>query len=425
MPADIWVDQLWIDFMFKNLRHYGVCLHRYVGLSMALFLIVAGTTGSVIAFYEPLDQVVNPDLYRLSPVSMQHKTVDPLVLREQLLARYPEIQIQWVPLKPVDDHAIRFSVTPKINPLTGSPYKLAYDELFVNPYTGEVQGKRTFGDITEGIKNLVPFIFKLHYQLALGQVGAYLMGIVGLLWTIDCFIGAFLTFPRKTRNKPQQTRKVHLFVTWLKRWQPAWKIRTKSINRYKLNFDLHRAAGLWVWGMLFILAWSSVAFNLNKEIYQPVMSLLFEMQDKRPAISRPVHPEQQPHLNYSEARSAALRYLNSPNPQHLHQIQPFGMSYLPKFGVYQYRFVSNQDIRSSRGNTRLFIDAHTGKIVDIYVPVGKAAGDTLTTWLRTLHMADWWGMPFKVLISVMGIIVSMLSVTGVVIWRRKFKAKQS
>ncbi|WP_325052205.1 PepSY domain-containing protein [Sinorhizobium meliloti] len=38
---------------------------------------------------------------------------------------------------------------------------------------------------------------------------------------------------------------------------------------HKFSFDLHRAGGLWVWAMLFVLAWSSVSFNL-KEVYNPV-----------------------------------------------------------------------------------------------------------------------------------------------------------
>ncbi|MDP8568001.1 PepSY-associated TM helix domain-containing protein [Methylophilus aquaticus] len=410
--------------MLMNIRHYGVRLHRYAGLTIALFLVVAGVTGAVIAFYDPLDQMMNPQLYEVSDGDKRRQVIDPLVLRERLLATYPEIQIQWVPLRPAEGQAIRFSITPAINPSTGAPYQLAYDELFVNPYTGNTQGRRMSGNISDGVENLVPFMLKLHSQLALGQVGAYLMGVIGLLWTIDCFIGACLTFPRKTRQPSPKKNKVSQFFIWLKRWLPAWKLRIYSTNRYKLNFDLHRALGLWTWAMLFVLAWSSVAFNLNREVYQPVMHLLFETQKIRPALIRQLQPNYHPQLSYADARSAATTYLNASNPLHLRQVQPFGMSYLPKLSVYQYRFVSNRDIRSSRGNTRLFIHADTGEIVDVYIPLGKTSGDTFTTWMRTLHMADCWGIPFKMFISVMGIVVSMLSVTGLVIWSRKRQARR-
>lgn len=60
---------------------------------------------------------------------------------------------------------------------------------------------------------------------------------------------------------------------------PLWLVTWRSAP-YRLNFDLHRASGLWTWVMLFILAWSSVVFNLSNEVYTPVTKLVFDMQDR-------------------------------------------------------------------------------------------------------------------------------------------------
>ena len=35
-------------------------LHRYLGLAMALFLALAGLTGSILAFHHELDEWLNP-----------------------------------------------------------------------------------------------------------------------------------------------------------------------------------------------------------------------------------------------------------------------------------------------------------------------------------------------------------------------------
>ncbi len=35
-------------------RHWRVLLHRYAGLTVTLFLIIVGLTGSVLAFYHEL-----------------------------------------------------------------------------------------------------------------------------------------------------------------------------------------------------------------------------------------------------------------------------------------------------------------------------------------------------------------------------------
>ncbi len=257
--------------MVRNIRQYWVLVHRYVGLSMAVFLVVAGVTGSVITFYHPLDRAINPDFYKINAATIESKAIDPVVLREQLLAKYPTIQIGWVPLQPVGHDAVIYTAEPKINLQTGKPYVLGYNQLFVNPYTGYVQGMRTLGAISEGTKNLVPFIYRIHHELALGAVGKYLMGVIAVLWTIDCFIGAYLTFPRKTRNQDERKPLTKQLFARIRRWRSAWKVRVKPINQYKINFDLHSAGGLWLWGMLLILAWSSVALNLNREVYSPVM----------------------------------------------------------------------------------------------------------------------------------------------------------
>jgi len=39
-----------------------VGIHRYVGLGIAGFLAITGLTGSILAFREPLDRWLNPDL---------------------------------------------------------------------------------------------------------------------------------------------------------------------------------------------------------------------------------------------------------------------------------------------------------------------------------------------------------------------------
>lgn len=65
--------------------------------------------------------------------------------------------------------------------------------------------------------------------------------------------------------------------------------RRGKTSVYKLNFDLYRAGGLWLWVMLFVLAWSSVAFNL-KVVYYPVMQTVFTLKPDQeeviPSIAR-------------------------------------------------------------------------------------------------------------------------------------------
>jgi uncharacterized iron-regulated membrane protein len=58
------------------------------------------------------------------------------------------------------------------------------------------------------------------------------------------------------------------------RWKPAWLVKTNA-STYRLNFDLHRAGGLWLWGVLLVFAWSSVYMNLWDTVYTHATRLVF------------------------------------------------------------------------------------------------------------------------------------------------------
>ena len=75
--------------------------------------------------------------------------------------------------------------------------------------------------------------------------------------------------------------------------------------------------------------------------------------------------------------------------------------------------------------TMLWIDAATGRFVKLYLPTGQKAGDTISLWLLTLHMAKLWGLPYKLFVCFMGLVITMLSVTGVYIWLKKRWAVKS
>ena len=45
------------------MRSILVLLHRYIGLATAIFLFLAGITGSILAFHHELDEWLNPEFY--------------------------------------------------------------------------------------------------------------------------------------------------------------------------------------------------------------------------------------------------------------------------------------------------------------------------------------------------------------------------
>lgn len=404
-------------------RAFWVAVHRWVGLVLAGFLVLAGLTGSLIVWYPELDARVNPQLMRVTPPAGGGASgpvpLDPLVLRARVQAAYPDAWVHWVTLRPAaPDAAASFWVEGAAD-ASGRHADLGFDEVFVDPYTGGVLGTRRWGDLSQGAVNLMPFVYRLHHSLALGTVGTWTFGIVAVLWTLDCFVGAWLTLPMRTRGDRARRG-------WWSRWRPAWAVRWRT-SPYRLNVDLHRAGGLWPWAALFVLAWSSVALNLYGPVYRPVMGLGFDFQaDPRSTLPRGDTENGDPAIGWTEALRLGRQHLGAQLAAHgVTLVQEDRLSFDPHRGVVRYEARTSRDVSERRGRTAVYLDARTGRLLATSFPTGGAAGNTVTAWLVNLHLAHVWGLPYRLVMTVLGVVVAMLSVTGVVIWWKKRQGRRA
>lgn len=390
-----------------------VLLHRYVGLVLASFLLIAGVSGTLLAWNDELEALAAPELM-LAPAPPGATPLDPLLLRQRVLEHFPDLLLPYTALHVEPGRSLMYSIKRRPPAPDGTARD---DQAFFNPYTGELLGTRKWGDLSQGRKNWMPFIYRLHTSLLLGVVGTYVFGVVALLWTLDCFVGAWLTFPpRPQRPAPK---------SWAARWRPAWRLR--PVGGYKLVFDLHHAGGLWPWAMLLVIAWSSVAFNLN-EVYQPVMRAVFAHQPGEDAY----RPLPQPRLRPALAWPAALERARGLMAD---QAATLGftihdedtLAYVPQLGLYVYDVRSSLDVMRTHGVTRIVFDGDSGEFRGRWLPSGGAAGDTIRSWITLIHRAAvggaLGGWPIKLLMSAAGIMVGVLSVTGVWIWARKRRAR--
>jgi uncharacterized iron-regulated membrane protein len=365
---------------------------------MALFLIVVGVTGSIIAYYGELDRLFNPGFYKIVPRGGD--TLSPLELRELAEAYSPGAAANYVNFQLKPGEAAAFYLEPRIDSATGGYDELDFDEIFLDPYNGSVIGRRDSG------KGVLPFIYTLHYSLALPEPwGRWLLGVTALIWTLDCFVGFYLTLPRGLRR---------FWKRWRRTWAVAW-----NYSAFRITFDLHRAAGLWTWGALMVFAVSSVQFNLYYEVFTPALKTLLTFEDVYESI--PVLPEPigEPEISWDEAlgrgRELMAGYAERAGFAIVHE---YSLNLDRDRGVFVYSVTSSLDVRNGVGDTRVFLSAADGSDLGLTHPY-VAPGNAVSQWLAALHTARVWGMPYRIFVSAMGLVVAMLSVTGVMIWWRK------
>lgn len=320
---------------------------------------------------------------------------------------------------------------PRQNPATGRTYELNFNRINYNPVTGEEVGRRYWGAVWPITREtFVSFLYKLHYTMHLPKMwgtdrwGYWLLGIVALVWTLDCFFGLYLTLPvKRARNAARaEIIEKQLARGFWARWSPSWKIKTTG-SSYRINFDIHRAFGLWTWALLLIVAFTGFSLNLYREIFNPVLSMISKVTPtvwtaRTPSpIDNPIAPKVgYPEILAQGIQDAVRRGISEPAGS---------VFYASRYGVYGVGFFRQGDDHGAAGigPTYLYYDGQDGLPLGERVPWAGTAADIFVQIQFPLHSGRILGLPGRILISVMGLVSAALSVTGVVIWARKRRAR--
>ncbi|MGP0170428.1 PepSY-associated TM helix domain-containing protein [Pseudomonas sp. NCHU5208] len=383
-----------------------VLLHRWCGLFIALFLFTAGLTGAVISWDHELDEWLNPQLF---DAQSAEPAQDPLQLADALEARDPRLQVSFMPLALEPGHALNLFIDPRIDPATGKAYELGFNQLGIDPVSGDVQGQREWGAISLSRENLLPFLYKLHYSLHIPdgfgiELGMLVFGIVAIVWCLDCFVALWLSFPN------------------LRSWRKSLAFRWRQ-GGYKLNFDLHRSGGVWIWLLLLILAVTSVSMNLERQVVRPLVELFSPLTPSPFASRTPVTLDEQIVAQIDRREAIAIAAAEAKRLGW--QAPPGGLFHSAEFGVYGVGFYAPGEDHGDAGlgNPWIYVDSRSGELAGAHVPGTGSAGDIFLQAQFPLHSGRIIGLPGRILVSLLGLAVAGLSLTGLVIWAKKRRSR--
>jgi uncharacterized iron-regulated membrane protein len=335
-------------------------LHMLGGLVAAVFVVVLGLTGSIMAFEDELDHVTHPRLFKVTPAGTPMQLTD-------LGTRVAEAH----PGKRIGGYGM--GVTPDLSYYVA----LGGTVFYVNQYTGETLGERSG-------PTWLAQIHQLHLRLLAGATGKTIVSWAGVLMLLLMISGLYLWWPVK-----------RISVNWTAAGRRRW-------------FDLHNTIGVLAFVFLFIVSLTGVVIG-----FESVTSPMFyRLTDSQPyPFAVPVTPKPgAPLLTPDDAVAMARTAMAG--------AQPIAVSAPSPKSAYRVAMRFPEDLTPG-GRTRVYVDPYTGAVLEAESSRTTAAGTRIVNLNRAIHTGDVFGIPSKILMSLVSLAAVAQVITGLTMWWKR------
>ncbi|TFW17595.1 PepSY domain-containing protein [Massilia arenosa] len=366
-------------------------VHLWIALVFGVVLSLSGVTGAALAWIHELDAALNPTLFHV-PVRAQAQVAPERVraLVAMLEARPGYGRPTQLSLPEAADEPV---VAWYRQGGAKSPWKVEVSrQVMVDPATLAIAGERNWGEAGLSRPLLMPTLFHVHRYLLSGDVGKTVIGAHGIALFLLGAIGVALWWPVPTWKGLRQALTVS--------YRGSWR---------RFNFSAHRAIGFVAAPLLMFMGFSGVYFNLP-EVVVPVVKAVAQ-----------VTPADKLKNEAAQGRApiavdAALRAVQERLPQaRLSRVILPAKPSVP----YEVRARQPGEVRQGDGNTRVTVDAYSGRILRLRDPLHAPGGDGFFNWLFPLHTGEVLGNAGRVAISILGLTPLFFMVTGTWLWLQR------
>lgn len=365
-------------------------VHRWTGVALAGLLVLAGVTGSFLAFHHEIDAVLIPELHDASPRPARAGLDE---IAAAIETAHPRLVVGYFVFSQHPDNALRAVLNTREAAEAGRFDRdgAGHAEVHVDPYSGRLLGERRWGEIGATRAHVVPMVYRLHMSLFAGTVGQWITAIVAAAWIGTMLFGVVLAVPR------------------MRHWRSAFTVKWRS-SQARVLFDLHRTVGLGAFVVLATIAFTGLYMNLPSVI-EPAVAALSPFTP-RPTSVRPagVARSEAWRVGWDAAHASARRL------EPAHPLAVIGR--VEPRGYYQVRFMPPDDIMDA-GTIRVFVDGRDGAVLGRFADRQGTAGDLVRIWQFPLHSGQAFGLPGRVLVCIAGVLPLILSITGLWLWLRR------
>lgn len=363
--------------------------HRWAGITVAILILFQGVTGILLTFGPEIDRALNADLM---VIDERPATIDPFTAAENAQRAFPGWEIQH----------IKLNVTPGLShEVTLRPSEDAegdHRKVYIDLADGRVVGSRN-ADGALDRRGIVRFMALLHYDLLLGDIGRWVLGIVAILWLALTLAGIWLTMPLRKRN-------------FWRVWRLSWKWPRLSADR-RYFYAAHRATGLWTAPLLIGAAVTAFFLTLGDDIGQPMVKLFSPVSEFVPApVPGPMLPGGD--IGWRNALERARAAVDGP-------AQPREIFDAPENAAYRVFFLTPQDFHT-QGRTIVDVNKLSGTTAYTLQATGTA-GDVFLGWQIPLHTGLAFGDFYRFVVAFGGLATAFLVVAGLVSWAKTRRRK--
>ncbi|MGD9659035.1 MAG: PepSY-associated TM helix domain-containing protein [Methylocystis sp.] len=377
----------------KTWREIWLKIHLWLGLALGLFLSTIGVTGSALVFWTEIDEWLNPEL--------------------RIIATPPQSAVSWRPLEEIvnaaqkaipADSNLGFSYWPQTEReaflfyyRVKNPRSKQSDTMhvFVDPYTADVTGRRLWYSESDVFNaSFIGFLFKLHYQLLAPGLGDIIVGIIAILAFVSSVTGIILWWPRNGK------------------WHNAFTIKWPA-KFERLNYDIHRLAGIFLFPVAVAVLLSGVYFNLPIQ-FRAAVEIFSQLTKVEKFGSTPPTHAHAP-ITLDEAFASVVRQF------------PRGRIYsvslpTPKNGSYVFSqlFPIGWGLE---GRRTIFVNQYDGDVLHVNDPL-TGDGDGFIAWQWALHSGYVLGWPGRIAVFLFGLSWPLIFFTGVMRWLQKRRARR-
>lgn len=350
-------------------------LHRMLGLTVGLVLVVTGLTGSALVFRAEIDAALNPRLLKVEP------TAAPAALQgvlDEVARRHPEAVTTRIRMP--RDASGTYELW-----LGAAPDRYVY----ADPYRGTILGDRGPTEFLTG------WLFLAHSHLLSGEFGHTVAGVCALALVVLSLSGIIIWWPRRSPWKAWGA------------WRAALTIPRRGPSK-RVTYDLHRAVGFYASLFLFAAGVTGASLVFHEAFERGAHLVAGTQPVPVRAVSSAIDA---PALPVDSLLAAAERALPGGSISYL---------YMPTVAGQAFRVRKRMPGEEHpNGKSFVHVDPATARVLAVENGTQAPRGARWYSVLYPIHIGVLGGTITRVLTVLVGLSLPLLAVSGALVWWRR------